>query len=511
MKTKFGRVLAALAALTIVLAAVGQNPEGPRTRYPLIADASLAARATRPVPPEALPVSVDVVALRAVHAGALIALDNLVPGFFGVAERREDRSATSFSIFGRVNGDPESLIVLTAQDDVVVGVIQYVHAEVNYRLRYAGNGVHVLLPAIAGNEGCGAGDVAAAGTPSPSGAQAPHAEADAAERPGSTGQPRACAAPRRRFDLLMYYTVAAANANGGTSAAIALCQTGVDLANQAYIDSNISARMFLLDARQVTYTESGDLETDRDRLQDDNDGFLDFAPVQRDEIGADLVCLMVAESDAALAGIAFCTPNEAHGYCVIEEDDVDDGTHVLAHEVGHLQGCAHNHGDAGTGCNEYCYSFGHRFTGSSGTGWRTIMAYDDAGNNFANVVPRFSNPNQTWDGVSLGVDTFPCGVFPSNDDADNARSIDDNAMDVEAFRDPAIEVWVDNGYAGTEHGTWWEPWSTLGEGITAIYGGSNAPVITPTLKVKAGDYTATPVVTKPMRIESCGGSVRIGV
>ncbi len=502
-----GLVLAGLPGLALAEPA---SETVPQVRHPFGLAATPADLASRPMRPGEKLVQVDHAALGSTTAGDLIDMNGLLAGAMATIERVEEHRSGSYSLFGRVNADPDSLVVICVHEDAVVGVFQQPLSGINYRMRVAPDGLQTIYPVTPGAERCGTGD-----GPVQNGAPAVELQPEIVDDPGDAGdgetQPRGgCSAPARRFDLLMYYTVAAANVNGGSSAAVALCQLGVSLANQAYADSGVSARLFLLDARQTSYTESGTLETDRDRLKDPNDGILDSVHAARDALGADMVCLMVTESDPVSGGIAYCTPNESQGFCVVEEDNIDDGVQVLAHEVGHLQGCAHNHGDAGSGCNEFCYSFGHRFTGLSGQGWRTIMSYDDGGSNFPNVVPRFSNPGQNWDGFSLGVDTSPCGVFPSNDDADNARSIDNNAASVEAFRAPAIEVWVDNSYSGTELGTWWNPWSTLNSGITAIYGDSNEPLLTPTLKVKANTYTATPRITKVMRIEACGGTVRIG-
>ena len=47
-------------------------------------------------------------------------------------------------------------------------------------------------------------------------------------------------------------------------------------------------------------------------------------------------------------------------------------------------------------------------------------------------------------------------------------------------------------------------------GVAAVYGGSAAPYIEPVLHVKAGSTTETITISKPMRIESCGGTARIG-
>jgi hypothetical protein len=74
----------------------------------------------------------------------------------------------------------------------------------------------------------------------------------------------------------------------------------------------------------------------------------------------------------------------------------------------------------------FSYSVGHRFTGTSGTQWRTTMAYSPGIR-----WPRFSSPLVEWDGVPTGTES-----------ADNARTLIESAVAMANFR---CEVVSDEG------------------------------------------------------------------
>ncbi|MGA1225453.1 MAG: hypothetical protein ACO31E_12920, partial [Phycisphaerales bacterium] len=94
------------------------------------------------------------------------------------------------------------------------------------------------------------------------------------------------------------------------------------------------------------------------------------------------------------------------------------------HEVAHNQGCCHAPGDGG-GCTSggvFPYSVGHRFLGTSGTEWRTVMAYSPGLR-----WPRLSSPLIEWDGVPTGTAS-----------ADNARTLVETAVAMANFRCEAL-------------------------------------------------------------------------
>lgn len=295
------------------------------------------------------------------------------------------------------------------------------------------------------------------------------------------------------IDLLVLYTPVARDAAGGVGAIEAEIVLAVQLANQAYVNSNVATKLNLVGLEIIAYDESGSYGDHLTRLTTVGDGFMDEAHVLRDVLGADIVDLIVDDGDAC--GIAWLAPFDptlgfsvTTWYCAA-------GNLTLAHELGHNQGCCHAVGDGG-GCDDggvFPYSVGHRFFGSSGQLWRTVMAYAPGAR-----IPHFSNPDVTFDGVPTGV---PVG---SPGEAHNALTINQTAQSVANFRcSLSPETWVDFAYVGVEVGTFAQPFNTMAEGVQAVPNGG-------TLSIKAGASSTPITITKPMSIQAYGGLVTIG-
>ena len=67
----------------------------------------------------------------------------------------------------------------------------------------------------------------------------------------------------------------------------------------------------------------------------------------------------------------------------------------------------------------------------------------------------------------------------------------------------AFEVWVDFSYGGGEAGTCNAPYDRLAIGASAITANG-------TLHIEAGTSSETLTITKPMKIEACGGAAAVG-
>lgn len=71
-----------------------------------------------------------------------------------------------------------------------------------------------------------------------------------------------------------------------------------------------------------------------------------------------------------------------------------------------------------------------------------------------------------------------------------------------------LDIWVQFDYSGLERGVFTQPFNTVAEGVNAI---TEYPTfVIPTLYIKAGSSNERPRITKRMRVEACGGTVRIG-
>lgn len=508
------RTLLALSAMATAtatsLTALAQQADELLVLQPAAAPA---APLPRPPAPQASFVLVDHTLLGTVAVGDRLDFGIVADGLVVNVDRVERRSSTRLSIFGRLGDDPAGNAILVVEDDVVAGRIVSPMRREYYKLSYLTGGVHEIGPLDeAAFPGCLT--TGAASRPLPPDPDAPPplpVDVRDADPPEDFTQRGGCPTPPRRLDLLVYYTPAARMQAGGTTAIEALCQLAVDDTNQTYLDSIIGPRAYLVERREINYISNIDMEVDRDRLADPSDGIMDEVHGVRNAYGADVVVLLVADIGQDGCGIAFCTPSDSsEGFCIVAQDCATSPTFTFPHEVGHLQGCAHNLEDEGGfgSCSEFCYSYGHRFFGTSGTGWRTVMSYDNDASDYTRIG-KFSNPTVTHDGVPTG---YMCGEGPPPEflGAYNTSTINVTAANRESWRNPRFEVWVDFGYGGVPRGSFHDPWPTVWTGAVGIYAGPAPTYVEPVLRIKAGSTTETVTISKRMRIEACGGLVRIG-
>lgn len=251
------------------------------------------------------------------------------------------------------------------------------------------------------------------------------------QQPGAaaaTGSVTTAAAPTNTIvDLLVVYTSTARAKQGGRASMNALIALGVDLANQAYRNSQIAMQLRLVRTAEVTYTETGNIVTDLSRLQRTNDGFMDSVHQLRNQYKADMVALIV-DNGGAYCGIAYVMANGPrasfanYAFSVTDRDCVANST--LTHELGHNMGNAHDRASGGTGV--FAYSYGYRDTVGK---FRTIMAYPWPTGSCPRVK-YFSNPNIKINGRPAGIDHR---IDPTNS-ADNARSMNEVRKIVAAWR-----------------------------------------------------------------------------
>lgn len=216
-------------------------------------------------------------------------------------------------------------------------------------------------------------------------------------------------------DVLVITTPAAREQAGGVGPLAALVDLAETSANAAYSNSEIAPRIRVVLDIEIQYTEvsfSSDLST----LANGGDGILDEIHQLRDVAGADLVAMI--RSTGEYCGIAYLMPaNDPSvsgiGFSVTSWSCL--ATQTFAHELGHNMGCCHAPNDGG-GCTSgglFPQSVGHRFSGSNGTVYRTVMAYSPGAriDNFSNPLVNFNNT--------------PTGIAPVGSDAgrDNAGSL----------------------------------------------------------------------------------------
>ncbi|HET7462182.1 MAG TPA: M12 family metallo-peptidase [Longimicrobium sp.] len=218
-------------------------------------------------------------------------------------------------------------------------------------------------------------------------------------------------------NVLVVYTASAAAAVSNIASTI---QLAVDETNQSYANSGISINMVRVNTSQVTYSEAGrSFSQHVSALQSTSDGIMDNVHTLRNTYAADIVVLVVNDSEAcgqaaAIKATATSAFAVAHYSCIT-------GYYSFGHEIGHLQGARHDRFVDGSTSP---YSYGHGYIPPS-KAWRTVMAY---GNNCSNCtrVQYWSTPLRTYPptGEVLGTATYE----------DNARVLNTTAATVAAFR-----------------------------------------------------------------------------
>ena len=231
------------------------------------------------------------------------------------------------------------------------------------------------------------------------------------------------------LDVLFVHTAAAEAGAGGNAGLRALVALAVVEANDAYARSGARVLLRTVGILPVSYAESGDAGTDLTRLSAPGDGWMDEVHRKRDELAADVVCLLIeAESTYTLAGMAnqlrdTSTASIERGFLVCLRPYLI-GNYTLPHEVGHTLGCDHDRENSGGGLQ--AWSYGTRIT-VEGESYRTVMAYRP-GRQF----PHFSNPKVLYRGVPTGSE----GATP----ADNVRTLNFAAPLVAGAREPSRRV-----------------------------------------------------------------------
>jgi hypothetical protein len=194
------------------------------------------------------------------------------------------------------------------------------------------------------------------------------------------------------IDILVVYTAAAASSVADIGN---LIDNAISVTNTIHSNSDVSASVAAVHTAQVSYTETGNLETDTERLQGTSDGYMDNVHTLRDQYGADVVVLLVDEGD--YAGWAYAIEASSSGAFATVRTEEAVSNYTFAHEVGHLVGGRHDDDPATTP-----RAYAHGYAKKTGSTFKTVMAVWEG----ASRIPNWSNPNVNYNGSPTGTSDY---------------------------------------------------------------------------------------------------------
>lgn len=337
--------------------------------------------------------------------------------WLAVNDRIEQHAAstTGYTWIGRLLNKPASEVVLSFDQGTMHGYISSV--DQLFAVEYSGSGsLHYILELDASQfDPCG-GALVPPATTQPPAQPAPAVELDGALFPVASdlyGNPI--------IDVIVVYTADARSAAGGTQAMLNEVNSAIAITNQSYANTGITQRVRLVYTAEVTYTETGNMYTDLDRITGTTDGFMDQVHTWRNLYKADMVA-MLTQNGGGFCGLAWLMTSVTTGFAPNAFSVTARGcitNFSFGHELGHNMGSQHNPEDGSGGA--YSYSYGYR-DNVDPVRFRTVMAYACSGAS----CPRVNY----WSNTIFNYLGDPMG----NANQNNRLSLGNTAATVAAFR-----------------------------------------------------------------------------
>ncbi len=209
------------------------------------------------------------------------------------------------------------------------------------------------------------------------------------------------------MDLIVFYTPAARQQQGGVSQIETMAQAAVANANTAFMNSDVDAEFRVVLVEELAFSETSNCSNDLSAFRNNP-----TAQARRNEYHADMVGLLIEPN---YCGCGYVMRNPGPGFA--SNAFQVTGTHcavgnlTYAHEHGHNMGMEHDPANGTSPSNaSYPWSFGHFQSGS----FRTVMSYANQCSGGCQRRMYFSNPD-----ISFGGN--PTGIANQRDNARTAR------------------------------------------------------------------------------------------
>ncbi len=233
-----------------------------------------------------------------------------------------------------------------------------------------------------------------------------------------------------QIDVMVVYTPAALAYEGNLANMNSNIAGAMQKGNEAHGNSDTQITLNLVHSAEIAYTESGNGNTDLNRLTSTSDGPMDEVHDWRDTFGADFVCLFMDTDD--FGGLGWLMESDSgdpsHAFCLARVQQ-SEWTYTVVHEWGHNMGCSHSKTqviqkwDSG---DFKPYSAGWQWLdtkpSSPKIGYCSVMTYEDHDNDGTREydrVPHFSNPSINYTGNSSN----PTGHSSNGDNARTMREM----------------------------------------------------------------------------------------
>jgi hypothetical protein len=226
-------------------------------------------------------------------------------------------------------------------------------------------------------------------------------------------------------DLLVLYTPTS-GATRSTAALESLIVAAVEAANASYRQSKVNVTLSLVGLRMVGIAEGSNMPDTLYALSCDA-GCIEL----RNSVGADIVLLVTEEEDKDWCGYAYImdansTQFAPYAYAVVWSNCLS--SEALAHEVGHVQGVAHDR-ETGGNPGAFPYAHGYRRCAKDGVAFHDIMAYRCT-DTPSDCLTTFASPEIFYHGYPTGISYE---LDPANS-ADAVRTLNETGSTVAGFR-----------------------------------------------------------------------------